>query len=347
MIPLILLIGCDCDPDRPRYGGIRYDVHHEPQKWQGISEGIDELRGVLKKVETMSSMKPKIIFCVRSDLQMKELYGSAGWMLEEYRPLWRELEDEGHEIAWHPHLWRWSETSRCWYQEIEDAQWIVRCLETGHADFEAKWGKKPFTCHMGWTFHNNVSMHTINRLGLKMDFSASPGVFFAGGPGAAGTTFDNRIDWRGTPKSWYRPSQADYRRPGEKRESELDIIEIPKFTSGARRLRFIKRLASGSKGKSELESGNAVFLQVTALPFLYKQIIAEQMGCERSGPFFASFFHPDELLRKRSFSSNTIVYSRNNLEKNLCSLIEKGKQRGKEVRFATGPEAIDFVTAGQ
>jgi len=180
-----------------------------------------------------------------------------------------------------------------------------------------------------------------------MDFSASPGVFFAGGPGAAGTTFDNRVDWRGTPKSRYRPSQADCRRPGEKGESELDIIEIPKFTSGARRLRFLKRLASGSKGKSELESGNAVFLQVTALPFLYKQIIAEQMGCERSGPFFASFFHPDELLRKRSFSSNTIVYSRNNLERNLCSLIEKGKQRGKEVRFATGPEAIDFVTAGQ
>jgi hypothetical protein len=345
MIPLVLLIGCDCDPDRPRYGGIRYDVHHEPQRWRGISEGINVLREVIEKVEKIAGIKLKVIFCVRSDLQMKEWYGSAGWMLEEYRLLWRELEGEGHEIAWHPHLWRWSETSRCWYQEVEDAEWIVQCLEAGHADFAAKWGRNPLTCHMGWTFHNNVSMRTISRLGLKMDFSASPGVFFAGGPGAAGTIFDNRIDWRGTPKSWYRPSQADYRRPGEKGESELDIIEIPKFTSGAGLLRVLKRFASGRKGKTESETGRAVFLQVTILPFLYKHIIKEQVGCERSGPFFASFFHPDELLKKGAFSLNTILYSRNNLEKNLCSIVEKGRKQGRNVLFATGPNALDFVTA--
>lgn len=346
MIPLMLLVGCDCDPDRPRYGGVRYDVHHGQQRWRGISEGITALREVLGKIGKTSGIQPKIIFCIRSDLQMKEWYGSAGWMLEEYRSLWRELEDEGHEIAWHPHLWRWSERSRCWYQEVEDAEWIVQCLETGHADFAAKWGKKPFTCHMGWTFHNNISMHAISRLGLRMDFSASPEVFFPGGPGAAGTVFDNRIDWRGTPQSWYRPSQTDYRRPPEKGEAALDIIEFPKFSSGARRLRILKHISSGRKRKSKSQAGKGVFLQVTLLPFLYKQIIEEQMNCERSGPFFASFFHPDELLKGKALSPQSILYSGANLEKNLGSIIEKNRKQGKRnVHFVTGPEAVDFVTA--
>ena len=36
---LVVVIGCDCDPDRPQYGGVRYDSR-EPLKWRGVREGV-------------------------------------------------------------------------------------------------------------------------------------------------------------------------------------------------------------------------------------------------------------------------------------------------------------------
>ncbi len=339
--PLALLIGCDCDPDRARYGGTRYDAHLTPQRWRGLKEGIQNLQEMLERVESEQGLKPKIIFCVRADLQMKEIYDSAAWPLEEYLPLWRQLSEWGHEIAWHPHLWRWSSTHACWYQETEDPGWIIECLETGFSAFTSVWGRAPVTCHMGWTFHSDISMKTIERLGVKMDFSASPGVFFEGGPGAAGTVFDNRIDWRGTPQKWYRPSQDDYRRPARGDEIELDIVEIPKFTSSAGMLKTAKRLASGArKGGGSLES---VFVQIAILPLLYKNVIDERLACEQAEPFFATFFHPDELMHHEPFSAGAFLYSQGHMQKNITRLIEKSRKKGRNVCFVTGSEALEHI----
>jgi hypothetical protein len=340
--PLILLIGCDCDPDRPRYGGSRYDVYRSPQQWKGIEEGIRRLQEELGRLEQRIGLKPKVIFCVRADLQMKEIYGSAGSMVESYLPLWRELAKEGHEVAWHPHLWRWSGTWGCWYQETEDNSWISMCLEIGFSGFLSAWGKAPSTCHMGWTFHNNISMQAINRLGVKMDFSASPGVFFEGGPGAAGTAFDNQIDWRGTPKRWYRPSVMDYRRPRRGDETELDVIEIPKFTSESGLLTAAKRLAYGLKKRTLSAPASAAFLQVTAQPVLYNHIVRERLECTGAEPFLVTYFHPDELI-ERKLSPQDLLYSRANFSKNILHIVKKATEMGRDIRFATGAEALGFV----
>lgn len=341
--PLAVLIGCDCDPDRPRYGGSRYDSQKQHHKWNGITDGIGILLEILHRIERAFNVKPKIIFCIRSDQQMKEIYGTAAWMLEEFHPLWQEIRSQGHEIAWHPHLWRWSEKSKCWRQEVEDKDWIAQCLEIGHADFLQKWGGKPFTCHTGWTFHNNTSMQTISRLGVRMDFSASPGVYFEGGPGAGGTVFDNRIDWRGTPQRWYHPSIIDYRRPPEGDESRLNIMEIPKFTSTAAVLRAAKGMAYRLKKGAGAAAASAVFLQITLLPLLYQRNIRERLANEQAEPFFATFFHPDELLEQKRASSGGFLYSAAHMEKNLGNIIKQVRKRGREVIFATGPEAVDLL----
>jgi hypothetical protein len=340
---LMLIVGCDCDPDRLLYGGSRLDIHRPAHQWRGVSEGIEQLEEMLERVEHETEVKPRLIYCVRSDLQMKEIYGSAGWLLSEYLSLWRELERRGHEIAWHPHLWRWSAKAGCWYQEVEDRDWVIGCLEAGFAEFTEIWGNPPFTCHMGWTFHNTISMRTINRLGLKMDFSACPGVFFKGGPGAGGTILDNRIDWRGAPRKWYRPSENDYRRPRGGNEAELEIVEIPKFTSEAGLLRAAKELAN--RKKAGAEPAAAAFLQVTVVPLLYRQIIKERLDCAEAEPFFATYFHPDELLRKKAVSAKSFLHSAAHMQKNMVNVIEMARKRGRDVLFVTGPEAVDFITA--
>ncbi|RJP22113.1 MAG: hypothetical protein C4520_08630 [Candidatus Abyssobacteria bacterium SURF_5] len=343
--PLMLLIGCDCDPDRPRYGGSRYDVRHSAQKWRGISEGIERLIQALDRVERAFDLKPKIVFCVRSDSQMQEMHGTAGWMLTEYGTLWRALEGRGHEIAWHPHLWRWSDKWGCWFQENEDSDWISESLTNGFTEFGRTWGKNPFTCHMGWTFHNDTSMQTVAKLGVRLDFSASPGVFFKGGPGAAGTRFDNRIDWRGTPQQWYHPSTHDYRRPNRNDEPQLDLVEIPKFTSKSGLLKTAKHFSLLRKGKS-LEPAQAVFLQITALPLLYGQVIRERLHTDEAEPFFATYFHPDELLEKKDVSAARFLYSAKHLEENIASIIRKTRMRGREIKFVIGPEALHSIGKG-
>ncbi|MBI5114925.1 hypothetical protein HZA56_00465 [Candidatus Poribacteria bacterium] len=343
---LNVLLGCDVDPDRPRYGGARYDTRDDQLTWRSISEGIQLLQQVLDGIGIQAGVKPKVIFCLRADTQMRDIYGDAAWPITKYADLWRSLEQDGHELAWHPHLWRWSNESGCWYQETEDENWISECLETGHAGFTKALGKTPVTCHMGWTFHNNVSMRRISELGLRVDFSGCPGVFFGGGPGSAGTVFDNKIDWLGTPLRWYRPSEVDYRRPAGGGEAGLSVVEIPKFTTRSGVLRKVKGLAARGKRAPGTGAATAAFLQITSLPMLYSRVIAERLACREADPFFATYFHPDELLADRPRSAKNFLYSLANLEKNVKGLVRAARQDGREVSFVTGAEALEYMVGG-
>jgi hypothetical protein len=199
---------------------------------------------------------------------------------------------------------------------------------------------------MGWTFHNNVSMRKISELGLRVDFSACPGVSFGGGPGSTGTIFDNKIDWLGTPLRWYRPSETDYRRSVRGGETGLSVAEIPKFTTRSGVLRRVKSLAS--RGKRALGTGAATsaFLQITSLPILYARVVAERLVCREAEPFFATYFHPDELLADRPRSAKNFLYSLENLEKNVKGLLQAARQEGREVSFVTGAEALEYLPTG-
>jgi hypothetical protein len=286
---------------------------------------------------------PKAVFFLRSDIQMQEIYGSAAWPVVQFQEMWHRLEGQGHEIAWHPHVWRWSDQWGCWFQETKDSPWIAECLEVGYSDFAKRFGSNPVTCHMGWTFHNNCTMQKLAELGVKIDFSASPGVHFGGGPGDGGTVFDNRIDWLETPFEWYRPSESDYRRPARAGEKELAIIEVPKFTSESGVLRWLKDIAARGKRTPGHEAGAAVFLQVTALPVLYGTIIKQRLQRKEAEPFFATYFHPDELLGGKQHSSVGFLYSLDHLEKNLLRLIDSARKKGRDVAFVTGVEALKYI----
>jgi hypothetical protein len=343
---LIMILGCDCDPDRPRFGGPRYDDLRSPLTWRGITEGLSLLQNSLQNIENDSGAKVKMTLFLRSDAQVEEIHGSAAWPVAEYAEMWRRLEEQGHELAWHPHLWRWSSEWECWFQETRDSEWIGECLKSGHAGITEALGKNPASCHMGWTFQNNITMKALSRLGVGIDFSACPGVYNNGGPGDYGTRYDNMIDWLGTPRTWYRPSAVDYRRPARAGEAELGIIELPKFTSESGILRKAKSLASRGGGGSTSVRASAAFVQITASPMIYSRIIKERMKAEEAEPFFATYFHPDELLPDRPRSARGFLYSLVNMEKNLLGIIEAARRNGMDVEFATGAEALQQIFRG-
>jgi hypothetical protein len=345
MVILTLLIGCDADPDRPRYGAPRYDSRH-PLQWSGLRQGLPRCADILEGIAQTHGMRPKVTWCVRSDLQVGELHGDPAWSYIEFESLWRSLEDAGDEIGWHPHLWRWSDTAQCWHQEIEDEAWIEDCLVTGHRALCDRTRARVVSARGGWEFHNNTTMRTLAALGVAADFSASPGRQTAPDSESEGSSFDRYMDWTITPDEPYQPSCADYRRPARDGEGSLEIWEIPRSVYVPRTLRFAAqtwaRASRLCRGRFREAVGRQVGRNVLHAPGiamaprffggLTRRKIEE---AKRVGhALLVTSFHADELL-ERTGSGKARFYAPGHLRRNLEVLIETAAREGVQLEVAT------------
>ncbi|MGC9317116.1 MAG: hypothetical protein ACP5KN_03665 [Armatimonadota bacterium] len=303
---LDVVIGCDCDPDRPAYDGTRYDSR-APLRWYGVRNGVPRARQIADEFVDDFGNPARITWCVRSDAQMGQLYGDFAWPYGAFADLWRELEAGGDEIAWHPHLWRWDEGDECWYQEIEDEGWIRECLRGGHEALSKRMGRAVTTSRMGWEFHSNVTMDEIRRLGITLDFSAIPGRFTPGAADRWGSRFNGHVDWRGTPERPYIPSASDYREPAESetasnlRELPMSVFRSPALAVAA----FIRALlkARGRSRISRLRSWRTALAAplkayITADHRLFTRLLrAKLKEAHASGrASLVTAFHPDDVL---------------------------------------------------
>ena len=320
---------CDCDPDTVPYGGLTHDSR-EPLKWRGVQEGIPKLVEALDGIESETGRRVNLTWCVRSDVQMKEIYGDAAWPYLEFRELWQRLQSRGDEIAWHPHVWRWSDEHRCWYQEIHDDEWIEQCLEEGYQALCRAVGRPVQSCRMGWEFHNNTSMQTLDRLGVRVDLSATPG-HYCEGTGDRGSIFHKYTDWRGTPESPYQPSVMDYRRPAREGEQELGLTEVPLWGHVALRWRALgrayvaaKHLARGRVREALLSRKETMFHipAFTMPPMIFTSSIGQARVSDVPwGPVVAAF-HCDELLRGKGLRGRT--YALTNAIRNARAVLALG-----------------------
>jgi len=353
---LDVVIGCDCDPDRPQYGGTRYDTR-APLRWRGVREGIRRAREIADGVRDDFGNPARITWCVRSDLQMQEIYGDCAWAYSEFSDLWEHLARCGDEIAWHPHLWRWHEQEACWYQEIEDEDWIRRCLREGHRALSDRMGHAPTTSRMGWEFHNNVTMQQLNDLGIRVDFSAIPGRYTAGRPDKWGSMLNCHVDWRDAPQKPYRPSVCDYRREATGKQQVLEITELPMsifrspLLGGVASLRRVIKAAGPDRSRRLLPSrnGSARYCKAysTIHPYVFSRLSAAKIDeAKRSGyALLVTAFHADELLAQTRVSR--WLYSAAHLVRNLAGLYRSTSQarvRLRSVTANTAAEAANCVT---
>ncbi|MCK4324613.1 MAG: hypothetical protein KAW89_08795, partial [Armatimonadetes bacterium] len=249
-----------------------------------------------------------ITWCVRSDLQMKEIYGDCAWPYTEFRDLWQSMADRGDEIAWHPHLWRWSDEHGCWYQEISDETWIRDCLQQGHAALSTHLGCAPTVSRMGWEFHNDTTMQAIDGLGVKVDFSAVPGRFTPGSADHLGSVFNCYVDWRNTPERAYVPSASDYRREPKAKEEALGVTELPMSTFRSRLLAVGARLRRAAKAngwdrlKQLFSTGNghpaSLKAYITIHPYVFSRLVAAKIDeAKQNGQaVLVTAFHADEMI---------------------------------------------------
>ena len=91
----LLCLTIDTDPD-----GLSGKVtNRQTLKWDGL-KSLQNLPELLKSIP--------ITWFIRADGQLESILGCATYLVEQYETLWTYVRDAGHELAWHPHLYRQS-----------------------------------------------------------------------------------------------------------------------------------------------------------------------------------------------------------------------------------------------
>jgi hypothetical protein len=340
---LYIVIGCDCDPDRPRFGGTRIDQRLSPHKWRGVSEGIPCLKKLCEKVKDRMGHAPKYTWCVRCDQQIKQIYGSPSWVLSEFLDRWNDLEGQGDEVGWHLHLWRWHEARNCWRQEISDENWICKNMEEGYQSFRKAWGKPPTCLRTGWTFHSNLTMNKANELGITVDFSALPG--FSSSLSPDSKRFENYVDWEVTPAFPYHPSSKDYRRPTLNEKESLNLIEIPCSVLESALLSFLDNTVRAFKYKtlSAFKGKIKTFAPLISFnPIVFKGLIERNVLALKTSVklrhFLVTYFHPDEISLSRRAGLYRLENSGGHIKRNLEELVRACMRHKIDMEFVTAGE---------
>lgn len=335
---LNIIIGCDTDPDRP---GFLHDVTEPGKSWRGVEQGIPSLKELLSGVKDIVDETPKITWLLRVDEQTKSIYGDYGWVLTNFRTLWEQLESDGDELGWHPHFYKFDSNRGRWYQEALDEVWQIGMLENAYEAYSMALPGRAKSVRMGWDYHNNATMRKLCELGVKVDFSALPGLKTR--PPNEPTDSLNIYDWYISPRRPYFPSEADYRREPCDPEKALGILELPITTSSSLSWGVLGGLQMARKMRNA-----ALFFQafqrpsyvvnLTGKPSYFAPLIAEIRRMFK-GPYgdeyyFATYFHADELVENRSD-----IYRLRNILLNLLSIKRLCEQVGVGLKFIQASES--------
>lgn len=173
---------------------------------------IDEMDSVFPFIQKVLIQQPslKTTWFIRLDYGIENTCGAPDYYFKKHSNKLKWLLDNGHEIGWHYHAYK--KENGNWIQNTDEAV-ICRELER-YADFIKEYNF--VSVRMGWGFHTNKTMKSINDLGLKIDSSAIPRPQYKWEL--------SKKDWRKTGQKPYFPSINDYQIQGK---PHLNIIEIP------------------------------------------------------------------------------------------------------------------------
>jgi len=339
---MVVILCVDADPDRPRLGGTRYD---SPDRltWKALPEMVDKVTTIRDDLAQRFDAKLRMTWFLRADIQIKRIYGDAGWSLKEFGKIWERVSAAGDELAWHPHAWRWSDSLKCWYNETLDSDYILESHNEGFDAFKETLGFSPLACRAGINFLNTRAMVNLDSLGIKTELSAHPGVALRYTNTRVGPATEEGFDWSGAPDEPYHPSRGDYQRPAVASNS-LEILEIPitVWRRSPASLDYWRRLLPFS-----IRNGPRMVRPPIAgwfIPYIWGDSSRLQLGLsglfsrQTSSPVhYASYMHPDDI---------TEAHYRN-MSRNLEYIIATARRRGVELEFLTASQAREALQSGQ
>jgi hypothetical protein len=281
--------------------------------WTGLSI-IPDIRNTLEKFGLPAT------WFVRADRQLREVYGSASYLLEKEAQMWRQLVAAGDEIGWHPHVYHLNRRQE-WETERDDESFARQLVEI-HEDLALR-GFNHDSVRIGEACGSNSIAHALAQLGLIADSSAIPGRRRVDG--------SRVFDWEPTPNHPYFPGRGDYRRPTEDR---LPILEVPMTTAPV----------TASYDRAPL----CRYLNLTYHPEIFSAAMrayVAEVGNDASVGYLTVILHPDELIAGRK-EHGLYAFTFEAVRSNLQTILHVTEESGAYINGARiGDIARSFLEA--
>lgn len=297
-------------------------IHVEPDErvvqvtdagWPGFLNLAEYVRSNRARLEDATGHAARFNWCVRLDPQVAVAFGSADWVLKRHGAVFDQLMSEGDAIGIHVHCWRpvrrWFR--RTWLADYADQDWTEHCIRLAHESFVAHFGRGPTIISMGDHYMSHRAMRLVEELGFRADCSMYPGVAPVKRLVKSELTRGALPDYRGAPNRPFKPSIADFTRPGPQ---HFRVWEVPVSTGTVRH----------PKRRTETREN---FL-LGAMPERLEEIIAQNLA------------HPDPYLHGEARTDVRMnPDNRKRFDWAFDYLEQLGRERG--LRFVTLDEFCD------
>jgi len=263
---------------------------------------------------------------------MREAFGDFAYCAKASHDFLETLQSKGHEIGWHPHLWRWKGK---WLAELEDKDFVRNCLLNGFNSMRDQF--EITSVRTGWNSMSNGIMETLESLGILADFSANPGYMYKE------DVLGISADWREAPTGFYFPSREDYRRPAQTSDGAFKVLEMPvTLTKTPRAVRwarwFVDRYRKASRWPNQYEAIN-----IAKHP-MFNRNGFESAFNKRNGDYckhIVTSFHPIDVVNERLSSNQWGLMSMQNLEHNVKYLLTRCKEEKIQLKTMTAAEVAE------
>ena len=122
-----------------------------------------------KKLESNYGFKIPATWFVRCDDEIEEITGERNFLLKEFVNSWYCCEEEGHEIGFHPHLYRKRENK--WEQDFRKNTQLEQLEKSWQAANSS--GFQISSSRIGEAYCNTGIIKNLNNLIIKVDNTAA------------------------------------------------------------------------------------------------------------------------------------------------------------------------------
>jgi hypothetical protein len=301
--------------------------------WRGFEATFDFFSQLRPRLKQTTGNPVHFNWFLRMDPQVERGYGSATWIVDNYRPLIAKLESRGDELGLHIHATRWNETARSWIADYGDKDWVNYCVESSFTAFEKGLNRGCRSVSFGDRWSSNETVALTEELGAAYFLSVEPGAV----PGGSELGYEFTGDWPDysiTPSEPYKPDLNDYRRAHKGSSRNLWIVPLSagKY-EGEKTFRLwrLKRLAK-SLGFERQRNSESTTLRLHMSPPIFQRVLDGLIN-------IANVRYLAMVLRSEVCAD---VRKRAAVEENIDYLIRHPEV--KRLRFVTPGEAIKSLT---
>lgn len=310
---LRIALTIDIDSDHFDQSLISKSSHDPKPTWRGLEEGVPLISDLIDFYKDSSGCACKATWFIRADSQIGYYFGDDAYLFSKYKELWDRFILRGHELAWHPHLYKFQ--NHVWEQELDEVELFNQMESSLRAIYDQGWTIK--ASRIGEAYFSNAISANLKKLGIKVDSSALPGRIRKDG--------ERTIDWLNVPRKPYYPSANDYRIPADRMVSHL---EIP-FT-------MVDVIA---------DYDTIPLKRYVDLSFWHRSIKDGIEASIQENMIFNTIIHPSTVIPGIvSKPHGLLSFSMDEVKKNLDFILDTAEKKSIEYQFVTISEIKQFYS---